>query len=353
MANFTGYYSGLKEGLEVQSTIEARRETTRLQQLQRQQAEKQMAEEERTKQILSNVYSSQVPIKLGDDYEDTLNQLANQSTQAGQALMQVNPKEGINFMKQAYEQRVQAQDAAKRSYERKKTQVEMAGNIASQVTDQASLDEAIGQLSEVGVQVPDRVKVWSPATKEWFGRRAIASEAYLKSIELDQKANQIKINQEEASSKQADRLAKQKAAETKELRAQQKIASAKQSYKPSKEETKLVNQEIDVLAETDDRFDSLDSDVQKIAGRDVRYLKTAFMSSDPTLSEDQALQRARRTVLGRIKEDGTYPVVEETTKAAPTSAPPMEAWVAANLKANKGYTEAEIRAIYKDKFGTK
>jgi hypothetical protein len=312
MAQFTGFYSGLKEGRETSASILAQQEATNLQAMQRRQMEQKMTDDAKTKALLSQAYSANTQTRLNDSYENYIKQTAAQTEAVAKQVLGVNPEVGMELLKQSQNERKSAFLAANDSLEIKKKQMELAGTISSQVTDQQTLDEARIQLSKVGVNLPERYQTWSPETKEWLGRRSLASDTYLKSLELNQKSQKIQIDAEEARSKQEDRLAKQASAIRKEQLARDKIEIGRKQYKPSKDETKMVRSEIKLLADVDERFDSLDSTEQDAAGKDVRYLKSAYMSEDRTLSEDVALQRARRTVLGRITPDGKYPVVGAT-----------------------------------------
>lgn len=308
MAQFTGYYSGLKEGVDTLSLQRARQEEANLRVLQRRVAEQEFSDRQKSKRILSDAYSANSYANKADSLEDYTNQIASQTEQAAKQVMAYDPQTGMTLLKQSQEERKNAFTAASNSLEIKKKQMEVAGAISGQVVDQSTLDDAVSELAKVGTIVPEKFRTWSPETKEWLDRRAMLSTNYLKGLELNQLQQRVQIQAEEAESKQQDRLAKQAAAVRKEQMAREKIEIGRKQYKPSKDEAKMVRSELKLLSDIDENFDALPSTEQDAAAKDVRYLKSAYMAEDPKLSEDLALQRARRAVVGRIS-NGSYPVL--------------------------------------------
>lgn len=349
MAEFTGFFSGLKEGRESLSE-------TSLRNLQRQQIEQKMADEERTKRILTQAYSANSPTRLNDSYEEYIKSSAAQAERAGRDVMAINPEMGIKLIQQGMSERKNAHDVATSNLEYKKRQMEVAGQISAQVVNQETLDAAKVELSKVGTEIPERYQTWSPETKEWLQRRSLASESYLKSLQINQQADKIKIDAEEAASKQADRLAKQKSRERSEQFSQEKIALARKGTRPSKDELREVGIEQAYLSENDEKFNSLEDTQLMDAAKDVRSLTQYFLQKEPTIGEDVAKAKARRTVRSRITEDGQYKVVEDTAETPKITMlengkPEMESWISLAMKKNPSYVRADIEKIYRDKYG--
>src|SRR5690606_22651772 len=119
-----------------------------------------------------------------------------ESISAGRALMGVNPKVGLDLIKQGQTAQQQATMDEIRNSQLKAARVEEASLIMGGISDQQTLDEAQESLSKLGVVIPDRYKTYSPETQEWLKNRAIASERYLRSLQIENETKRVVLDEQ-------------------------------------------------------------------------------------------------------------------------------------------------------------
>lgn len=344
MADLKGYYSGVKEGQEILKT----QQQMNLQQMaaQREQADFERAEQER--EVTSRALNATQFDRLTGQELDADSQLAQQFINAGREVSKYNPKAALDYIQQGAAVQNNALNKAGKTLELKAARAELQGEVAAQVFDQTSADEAIAKMAELGAVVPERYRQFTPESKEWWKRRALQSKSYIASTKLQ--IDQLKLENAEKNTESLiqDRLVKQKQKDKSQELARERIASGSKSGLkfPNKVEMK---DEIKLLAEADERFDDLDSTLQKALVKDSQSIALSYLKEDPSMGQDEALRRGRRDALSRINDEGQYKVVADKAKPAPD----LGSWLPAAMKANPTMSEKEIRAIYQDKYGAK
>jgi hypothetical protein len=343
MAQPLTYYSGVLAGRQFLAEQQERQENLRLKQLQREGLLRQMAEEDQTKALLSKAYSSNVPLNTADNAAKSNLAIGAESISAGRAIMGVNPKVGLDLIKQGQIAQQQATMDEIRNSQLKAARAEEAGLIMGSITDQQTLDEALEPLSRLGVVIPDRYKTYSPETQEWLKNRAIASERYLRSLQIQNETKRVVLDEQYKNALIEDKTKKQKLAEAREERLKNKVtAGAKIKTIPQKE----ILMEVAGLNQIDE-FSDLDKGAKLQAARDVFSLANQYLAEGTAENQAVAMARARQEIIKRIDpETGEYRGFSEKT----TSVPSVEEWLAKAKKVNPNVSEQALIDYYNSKY---
>jgi hypothetical protein len=334
-----GYYSGVMDAMKTKSEMGERTQRGRLYQLQERKLQQELDDDAKTKAILGSAFNATMPQRIGDEEVSSDEELSNRYIQAGKDAIGTDPKVGLELIKQGQQFKSEAALKAYRNTQMKAAQVQAAGTIASQITDQDTLNEAIPELAKNGMVIPERFgNKWSPQLKEWLGHRAVASDNYLKSLAVENDTRAIDLREEENESKQADRVAKQKIAAAKEDRQRNKIESGRKLRTiPQKE----LLTEVAGLNEIGE-FEDLNPGMKLQAANDVFALAQGYMNEDPDINQAVAMQRARQDIVGRIDvETGEYKGFgEEANTKKLASAKP------ASIQSKEEYDSLPVGAAY-------
>lgn len=181
-----GYTSGLFEGMKDLANIQGQQARTQQTQLQNQMLVEEKKREDQERQLLSQAFKSQADDKRVADQNSANTALAQQYFNVGKRLMGIDPKKGMDFMKEG--DRLQHQGVQEQLTTAKLQEVkeEHMREVASQVTDQQSLDEAIKEFSKNGAIIPQRFRQWNEQTKAWLYNKATLS----KNVQEAQKVQQ-------------------------------------------------------------------------------------------------------------------------------------------------------------------
>jgi hypothetical protein len=342
MADLRGYFSGVKDATDIQRQQQA----MRLQQMAADREQRNFELEEQERDLAGKAMQATIPDRLNGEVVSADDKIAMQMENIAKSIVSVNPKASIDYMGKASDYRSKSINRIKDNLELKSARMEVQGEIASNVFDDASAKEAVAKMADEGFVVPERYRNYSPEAQEWWQRRALQSKAFRESTKLDIEQLKLQNTERDTESKIQKRVADTKMKERKELLTQDKITQGRKlSFQPPKEQ----KAEVRLLADQDERFADLDSTLQSAVVKDIYSVAGTYLKEDPKLDQAVALQRARRDVLGRIDEEGKYKVIADPQKSVPS----LDQFLPAAMKANPGYTEEQIRAIYKDKYGSK
>jgi hypothetical protein len=294
--------------------------------------------------LIAQAFKSTMPDRLSKSNIDGDTALGSKYVEIGTQLLASNPTEGMKYIKQGEELKTKAVEKVKTDLELRAAKVDAQGEVASGVFDDASAKQATAEMAKLGFVVPEKYQNYSTEAQEWWKNRAMFSKNYSKSIKAENDALRAQATVATTKRKEEEFEFKKKESDRKQILTREKIAAGKSlKFATPKEQS----QELRLLADADERFADLDSEVQSAVVKDVHSAALAYLKEDPSLDQKVALQRARRDVLGLIGEDGTYKVVADK----PVGKPVLAEWLPAAMKANPNMTEAEITAIYNKKYG--
>jgi hypothetical protein len=254
-------------------------------------------EQKQSEKLMASAFASTIPERAGIAEEEGMTSLAEKTAMAAKKLMATNPKMGLDLLEKSQKYKEQAISNKVQNATFKQAQMEIAGQIASTVTDQQSLDEALPELFKNGVVVPDRFKKWGAETKNWFVNRAVFSKNAMAEIKLQNTLELTRLKELEDKSKQDKRDADIKAQEQKQIAARDKLKTT----------AALKNVPIDYatleasdLAETNDAFANLESSTQIIAAKDIYSTANSLVANQEASTFPEALTKAREIVLSKI-----------------------------------------------------
>ena len=294
-----GYYSGFKEGLDTLTENKAKAQETQYKRAQTeaseykfQQEQMDVANQNRAKAILQNVINSSSFEEQGKTVQDVNSTIANTLTEAGKQILAVDPKTGLDLIKQGGDAAKTASLSKYHAAEAKKYQYGIANDLYAQnAPDGSDWADTQMRLSEVGVVVPPQFQTWGPETAAWVNRRAIQSEAAIKVLDAQQRVVANNIKQQQVTINQEN-------AQTKQFAVKAKEAKSQASYKPlSGKPLETTLAELD----TDDKFEGLDAGVKLRATQDYANQIQQNLSSGMPLEIARAT--ARNNIVSRIKNN--------------------------------------------------
>ena len=298
-----GYYSGEQDYENLQSQMRNRESEIQLRQVQTRKIQEDRAQEQETAALLKQAYSATMPERVGDAEEAGLNEVANQTRRAAKAVSGVDAKSSIELSKLADSQEKTASDVAVRNVEMKLANLAATADIFATIYDDASLKDALPELAKNKVVIPERFKnTYSPELKDWIAHREIFSKSLMDSLQLKNQTAEVKIRENEAISKEADRLAEQKNATAKETRLRGRVMAGGANIK---EET--IQYEAAFLSKQDDSFDALTKQEKHDASKHAIALANSYLTEGLAESYPEAIAMARIEVKSRIDpETGEY-----------------------------------------------
>jgi hypothetical protein len=294
--------------------------------------------------LVAQAFRSSMPDRVAKSNIEGDTALGSKYVEIGTQLLASNPTEGMKYIKQGEELKTKAVEKVKTDLELRAAKVDAQGEVASGVFDDASAKQATAEMAKLGFVVPEKYQNYSTEAQEWWKNRAMFSKNYSKSIKAENEALRAQAAVATTKRKEEEFEFKKKESDRKQILTREKIAAGKSLKFANPKEQK---QELQLLADADERFADLDSEVQSAVVKDVHSAALAYLKEDPSLDQTIALQRARRDVLGLIGEDGTYKVVADK----PVSKPVLAEWLPAAMKANPSMSKEEITAIYNKKYG--
>lgn len=294
-----GYYSGFKEGLDTLTENKAttqetqyKRALTEASEYKLQQERVDVETQNRAKAILQNAINASSFEDQSKTVQDVNSTIANTLTEAGKKILAVDPKTGLDLIKQGGVASNTASLSKYHEVEAKKYQYNIANDLYAQnAPDGSDWADTQMRLSEVGVVVPPQFQTWSPETAAWVNRRAVQSQGAIKVLGAQQKVIANNIKQQQVNINQEN-------AQTKQFAAKAKEAKSQASYKP------LSGKPLETtLAElnTDDRFEGLDEGVKIRATQD--YANQIQQNLSTGMPLEIARATARNNIVNRIKNN--------------------------------------------------
>ena len=321
-----GYYSGVKEGLEYLSKQrnetqdnEYRKAQTQKAEFELQQEQQAATDQNRAKAILQKAMDASAFEQTGKDVQETNSTISNTLMTAGKQILAIDPKSGLELIKQGTSASNAAALSGYHTAEAKKYQLGVANDLYAQVApDGSDWADVQDQLAEVGVVVPDQFKSWGSETEQWINRRAIQSQAAIKVLGAQQKVVANDIKQQDANTKRIT-------ADTKASAEKAKEAKAQASYKP------LSGKPLEaalIELNTDEKFDGLDAGVKMQVTQD--YNNQVQQNITAGMPAEIARATARANIMGRIKENtfgsNEYKGAESATPGGPKVGSVVKGW---------------------------
>lgn len=301
-----GYYSGVLDALKANSAINYQNSETALNTNKLQELQQQQQEEDQAKSILQQAFSATQPSRNADTEINGDMDLSSQFNQAGKQLAGVSPKLSLEYFKTGSDLQYRANQNMIQNLEFKVKQLDLSGEIASRIHDQATLDENKDELAKYGVVIPPQYQEWNPQTADWFSRRAIQSQKVMEATKLQQ--DQVRLDQQnqDIQSKITAREQRAKSQERRDQLMQDRI-SAGRSVGLKFQNKDWVAGEIAGLNSRDDNFASLDPGTKMEFAGDVQSLAMSYLKDKTTDNQGTALELARSELLKRIDpETGKY-----------------------------------------------
>lgn len=309
MAKPLGYYAG---------RMDARSSTSenRLRDIQSRKLETELTDDNETKRLLEIAFSSTIPSRVSNNQVQQEEALADQTIEAAKSIMRRDPKLGIDLLNKGQDIRNSATTNAYRNAQIKQAQLEAGGLVAATITDQDTLNEALPELAKNGIIIPERFgNKWSPKLKEWLDNRKIASDNYIKSLNLEQDERIIDLNERKQDEKEKQDIIKNRLAEAREKRLQGKMQEGNKLVKVNKLdlETELAG------LKSNEEFDSLAEEDQIRFAKDVYGLANYKLAHGEAKDTPEAMEQARQQLFPRIDpETGVYKGFEQEAEEAVT-----------------------------------
>ena len=298
-----------KFGLETQNV----NDTMLTRSLQRQNLQTQMKQQaddqaraDKERDLASMAMQANLPEQLNGEKLSDSEALAQQLTNAGKAVSISNPKLGADYLQQADNLRAKNLSNQENTLKLSSSKVKAQQDIAMNVTDDASAQEATVELAKLGVPVPERFQTWSPEAQGWWTRQAQQSESYIKSTTVQTAALRAQIDEKNTDSIIQARLSKEQISQQRETRQREKAVLGKGLIKY---DPKRIKSEQNLLDDQSDKYGDLDSTVQKAVAEDSLALAGKMLRDDPSLDQATAMANARQSVLSNIDGNGKYNVI--------------------------------------------
>lgn len=319
MAQGLGFYSGLLEGTKAMQSMDVQRQELSLQQrrvaqeeensresnlnraLERQQMLRSFEREDKIRSILEQS-NANLGAATGESEEFDI--LANEYSNVGKSILGLDPKQGMEFIKESRIIRNAAADRKIKDLELQKTRADMQGEILYGIEDQNTLDAARESLARLGIDIPERYRDYNnPETKSWIKKTALRSKTVREAIKLQQADDRIRIQDENTQSQIEARRDRQMNADRNYALNREKIKTSKPQKQPTLMETGFQVE----LLKTDPTFKRLKDTEQLEAARDVIYLATALVAEGTAKSMQDGETLARQQILAAIDpESRTY-----------------------------------------------
>lgn len=304
-----GYLGGLKYLSGVQG-MEQQKAAFGLEMQQQQQAAQANQQE---KGILAQVFRENANQRTTEDVLGGQSRLAQQYRRAGQSIMGVNPKRGIELLREADMAQEKTQRSALEQVQTSLARDKYLSTVASNVADQDSLNDAVRTFAKMGRTIPAKYQVWGDDTKAWFKRQELlgtnareqqAMEIQRRRTELEEQRQTMRERRED------DRVKYESSKETRlreGLELKKRAAGAKATSELGLRGEKELNNEMTVLKDLDKQgaFKALSPGKQIEAAQDVhmraqKIRSDSLIGGEEPVSAEEALKLAREEVLGEM-----------------------------------------------------
>lgn len=291
--------------------------------LKRQQYELSQKQEQdrrvkREQALMSEAFKSSSHERTAKNDAEGEDMLSQQFTDIGKKLIAGgSPEQGIAYLKEGQKFKTAAVDKIKTDLELRAAKVEAQGEVASGVFDNASAQAATQEMAKLGFVVPEQYRNFTPAAQEWWKNRAMFSKNFARSIKAENDALRANNDTIRTQQKEEELDFKKKEADRKEELARLRINVSRSKIKPLNKEA--MKTEVGALVEASDKVEDQDKETQRVMAEDVNAVAMTLLTENPNLSQDEAKRQARNVVVGRIKEDGKYPLLSEGVKKEDTT----------------------------------
>lgn len=310
-----GYAEGYLGALSQISGIQENQQQMQMRGLQIQQQRQNMQENQQEKSILADVFRNRADTDTTLGLADQNDKLVTQYQEAGRRLMGTSPKEALNFLKAA--DRLSHQNAGSRLELAKaeKLKGEYLATVASGVQDQDTLNEYVRRAAKDGQTVPAKYQTWNEATKNYLERAVLASMPISKQQDLALKTREIELKGQVEERRGQDERRKERLDTMREARLRDgleiksRAAAQKATATLGLRGEKEVEGEMLILKDLDkdSLFKKAPAGLQRQAAQDVHYraqkiLAESLLGVEEPVTKEEALDLARREVLGEFKE---------------------------------------------------
>lgn len=277
-------------------------------------------ENRQSKDILAQVFKKSAADLSVTDSLTSQSRLADKFQEAGTQVLSLNPKSGMELIKQASELRLRVQNAATEQAQAGILQDKLLASRAAQVYDQDSLDSYVKDLAKAGRVIPQKYQVWSPETESWMKRQEMLGvTAYQqKQLELStaRERNQERltdIRMEAEKQKTIYENAKEARLRDRQV-SQERVAGIKSANVFKLRGEKDMATEVGALEtlDTEGLFTKADPKLKNTAAMDVRARAAKIyadslstLDPDNQVSQEEALRIARESVLEEMRRDGS------------------------------------------------
>lgn len=308
-----GFYEGYLDGLKQLSGLRGMEQQQEINTLRLQEAQQEANSNRQEKDILANVFRQQANERTSVDMLSQQDRLAQQYARAGQAIMSVNPKNGLSLLREADTLRQKTQLAALEQVRAQSERDKYLGTVASNVGDQVSLDDAIRTFAKNGKTIPQKYQTWNEETANWFARQSrlgVGAHEAAK-MEIEQRTIELKAEAEARRERREETREKTEASRERRLSMGME-ARSRASVSKATSELKLRGEkdtqaEMLVLTDLDGSggFKALPAGLKIEAAQDVRMRAQkiradSLLGGEEPVSAEEALRLAREEVLGEI-----------------------------------------------------
>lgn len=313
----------------------------------KQEAERKQKMEER---LIGSVMNANIPGKLQTKKEDADEDLINKYNTLGVKLAGIDPKASNEYFKLAVDTRTKLMESKKDAIALQQANINEAGRVAHGVNNQVTLDNAVKQLAELGVLVPQEARNWEdPNAKEWFKTTAMQSKTVQEELKARLAEDALKLKREEFTHKKEVDEAKAAERKAKEAKTRERIVSSAANKIPfSLKEDDVKNYR--KLMEENDNFDAADKKTQQLAIDHIPMLASQIMREERTTDMAYAMEKARTQILNAFTPDGTYSYadVKSTPVEALYGATTTPATNKTVVKTFRNKSTGQIKYVYSD-----
>jgi hypothetical protein len=197
-----GYYSGLLEGMLAKQQIQGEQALTQERMQKIEIGKRNMALQDQERQLMMQAFSGGADARVGLEQAQDLQARADRLSAVARRILPFNPKVGLDMMKEsdAIKSQKALQDQRNVAIAAKKN--ELLGTVAMTVTDQASLNDAVQELTQNGIAPPPpKYRTWGPEAQQWWSARARIAKRNLDSLRTDATLQRAQTAEEEAQRK--------------------------------------------------------------------------------------------------------------------------------------------------------
>lgn len=140
--------------------------------------------EEYENSLLRNMQSAESPVQNQEVQAQDYEKLAQTNTQLGMQMNKVDPIKAKKYFDNAEGYRSAAANGIKTALEIKSKQVDQAGQILANISNQNDLNSSLADLASAGLVVPPEYRDWkNPKTRDWITKTALRSPTIAKDLQ--------------------------------------------------------------------------------------------------------------------------------------------------------------------------